>query len=39
VKKYVVDPNKPDILHISNLEFITDKASVGMEKIRKLLLS
>ncbi len=37
VKKYVVDPKKPEILHVPNLEFITEKASVGMEKVRKLL--
>lgn len=39
VKKYVVDPKKPEILHVPNLEFIAEKASSGMEKIRKLLLS
>ncbi len=39
VKKYVVDPKKPDILHVPNLEFIAEKASIGMEKIRNLLLS
>jgi NAD-dependent deacetylase len=39
VKKYVVDPKKPEILHVPNLEFIAEKASVGMEKVRKLLLS
>jgi NAD-dependent deacetylase len=39
VKKYVVDPKKPDILHVPNLEFIAEKASSGMEKIRRLLLS
>ncbi len=38
VKKYVVDPRKPEILHVPNLEFITEKASVGMEKLKKLLL-
>jgi NAD-dependent deacetylase len=38
VKKYVVDPKKPEILHVPNLEFIAEKASVGMEQIRKLLL-
>jgi NAD-dependent deacetylase len=38
VKKYVVDPKKPEILHVPNLEFITEKASVGMEKLRKLLI-
>lgn len=39
VKKYVVDPKKPEILHVPNLEFISDKASVGMERVRKLLLN
>jgi NAD-dependent deacetylase len=38
VKKYVVDPKKPEILHVPNLEFITEKASVGMEKLKQLLL-
>jgi NAD-dependent deacetylase len=38
VKKYVIDPKKPEILHVPNLEFITEKASVGMEKIKQLLL-
>jgi NAD-dependent deacetylase len=38
VKKYVVDPKKPEILHVPNLEFITEKASVGMEKLKNLLL-
>ncbi len=39
VKKYVIDPKKPEILHVPNLEFITEKASVGMEKVRKLLVA
>lgn len=38
VKKYVVDPKKPEILHVPNLEFIAEKASVGMERVRQLLL-
>ena len=38
VKKYVVDPKKPEILHVPNLEFITEKASAGMEKLKNLLL-
>ncbi|MCE7864460.1 MAG: NAD-dependent deacylase [Bacteroidetes bacterium CHB5] len=37
VPKYVVDPKKPGILHVPNLEFIVDKASTGMEKVRKML--
>ncbi|MBX2900446.1 MAG: NAD-dependent deacylase [Cyclobacteriaceae bacterium] len=39
VPKYVVDPKKPEILHVPNLEFIVDKASTGMEKVRKLLVN
>jgi NAD-dependent deacetylase len=39
VRKYVIDPKKPEILHVPNLEFITEKASVGMEMVRKLLLA
>ena len=38
VKKYVVDPKKPEILRVANLEFIAEKASVGMEKLKNLLL-
>jgi NAD-dependent deacetylase len=37
VKKYVVDPKKPEILHVPNLEFIAEKASVGMERMKKIL--
>lgn len=37
VPKYVIDPKKPEILHVPNLEFIVDKASTGMEKVRKML--
>lgn len=37
VPKYVVDPKKPEILHVPNLEFIIDKASTGMEKVRRML--
>ncbi len=38
-KKYIVDPKKPDILHVPNLAFITDKASIGMVKLRSMLLA
>ncbi len=38
VKKYVVDPKKPDILHVPNLEFIAEKASTGMQKVKEILL-
>lgn len=37
VPKYVVDPKKPEILHVPNLEFIVDKASTGMERVAKML--
>ncbi len=39
VKKYVVDPKKPDILHVPNLEFIAEKASTGMKKMSKILMN
>lgn len=39
IRKYVVDPKKPEMLHVPNLEFIIDKASTGMERVRQLLLS
>jgi NAD-dependent deacetylase len=39
VKKYVIDPNKPDILHVTNLEFITEKGSVGLARLKKQLLN
>ena len=38
VPKYVVDPKKPEILHVPNLEFIIDKASTGMEKLKRMLI-
>lgn len=37
VRKFVIDPKRPDILHVPNLEFITEKASVGMAKLKSLL--
>jgi NAD-dependent deacetylase len=37
VKKYVIDPKKPDILHVPNLEFITEKGSVGLARLKKQL--
>ena len=39
VKKYVVDPKKPEMVYVPNLEFIIDKASTGMERVRQVLLS
>jgi len=38
VKKYVVDPGHPEIIHVPNLEFIQEKASIGMEKVKELLI-
>jgi NAD-dependent deacetylase len=34
VPKFIVDPKTPDVLPMPNLHFITEKASVGMEKVR-----
>jgi NAD-dependent deacetylase len=39
VKKFVIDPKKPDILHVPNLEFITEKGSVGLAKLKRQLLN
>jgi NAD-dependent deacetylase len=38
VLKYVIDPNKPQLTHVRNVEFFTEKASTGMMKLRDLLL-
>lgn len=37
VKKYVVDPGRPEIVHVPNLEFIQEKASIGMAKVMERL--
>ncbi len=37
VKKFVIDPQKPDILHVPNIEFITEKGSVGLAKLKSKL--
>jgi len=39
VPKYIIDPKIPDILPSPNLHFISEIASVGMEKVRKLLVN
>ncbi len=39
VPKYIVDPKVPEVHHIPNLSIIQDKASIGMEKVRNLLLN
>jgi NAD-dependent deacetylase len=33
IQKFVVDPKQPEVHHIPNVIFITEKASVGMEKL------
>lgn len=38
VRKFVIDPKKPEITFLPNLEFITDKASAGMERVKEILL-
>jgi NAD-dependent deacetylase len=35
VPKYIVDPKTPDVIPMPNLYFISEKASVGMEKVRE----
>lgn len=37
VKKYVVDPGRPKIWHVPNLEFIQEKASIGMARVMEVL--
>lgn len=37
VKKYVVDPGRPEVFHVPNLEFIQEKASIGMARVREIL--
>ncbi len=39
VKKYVVDPHRPDLFHVPNLEFIAENASTGMKKLKPILLA
>ncbi len=38
VPKFIVDPNIPAVSGLNNLEFITDIASIGMEKVRQKIL-
>ncbi len=37
IPKYVVDPKKPEAMLLPNVHFITEKASVGMEKLKKII--
>lgn len=39
VPKFVVDPKRPEIAHLPNVEFITEKAGVGMERLLTKLLT
>ena len=39
IKKYVVDPKRPPVLHVPNLEFIEMGASKGMERIKEILIT
>lgn len=39
VAKYVIDPNKPQLTYIRNVQFFTEKASTGMVKLRDILLA
>lgn len=38
VPKYIVDPNKPDVSAGPSVQFIAEKASTGMEKVKEMLL-
>src|SRR5258706_7178195 len=38
VPKYIVDPKIPEMLPAPNIHFIAEKASVGMEKVRRMIL-
>jgi NAD-dependent SIR2 family protein deacetylase len=35
IPKYVIDPKVPEVRHSPNLHFIPEKASVGMEIVRR----
>ena len=37
VPKFIVDPKVPDVRSMPNIHFIPEKASVGMEQVRRLL--
>jgi NAD-dependent deacetylase len=36
-RKYIIDPKKPEILHLVNTVFIEEKASTGLAKLKKIL--
>ena len=33
IPKYVIDPNKPEMAKFKNIEFITEKASIGVKQL------
>lgn len=37
VPKYIVDPKVPEVRRMTNIEFIAEKASTGMERVKALL--
>ena len=37
IPKYIIDPKTPEVLPAPNLYFIAEKASTGMEQVRKLI--
>jgi len=39
VAKYIIDPNKPAVPGGPSIQFITEKASTGMEKLKQILLA
>jgi NAD-dependent deacetylase len=39
VPKFIVDPNKPQLSDAPDIQFITEKASTGMEKVKKILIA
>jgi len=38
VPKFVVDPNKPSLTYVKNVQYFTEKASTGMPKVRDILI-
>jgi NAD-dependent deacetylase len=38
IPKYIVDPNKPNIAGGTNIHFVTEKASTGMDKVKATIL-
>ncbi len=39
VPKYILDPSIPEVRSMSNIHFIAEKASTGMERVRGILIS